>query len=245
MEKIELYEILGLGRSGHHAFMNWILNNLVGFQIEWKYKFTRAADTNFYILDEGSHDVEGSFNFINQNIDEISSLMVGYEECDWDFGLFSLKHKFVGPNSVYGVGNKSFDYKGRFLIIRDFFNILASRIKKNQNVGYEIFDVRKDFIEKWKNHARACVNNKVEYIKFEEWSSNEIIRKKFLDKNLNTKEIFKIEKVKGTDSSFGSIKDIHDRYSQINLPDDIKNIIREDNELFHLIGALGYDYKKL
>lgn len=245
MNKIELFEVIGLGRSGHHALMNWILNNLVGFQVEWKYKFTRLADTNFFVLDEGSHNVDLSFTYLKQNLDKISSLMVGYEECDWDFCLFSKFHKFVGPNSVFPVLDRGFDYKRRIVIIRDFFNILASRIKKNEELKNNVFNVEHGFIEMWKNHARACVQNKVDFIKFEDWTSNDKIRSEFLENKLNVKEIFSSEKIKGTNSSFGSINNLHNRYNQVEIPDDIKKIINKDNELFYLIGALGYDFKKI
>jgi len=56
-------------------------------------------------------------------------------------------------------------------------------------------------------------------------------------------EIFD-NKVKGTPSSFGDNKVI-DRFSQIQISEETKDLIRKDNELHHLIGTLGYEYKEI
>ena len=34
-------------------------------------------------------------------------------------------------------------------------------------------------------------------------------------------------------------------YYYANIPEEIKDLIRKDNELHYLIGALGYEYKEI
>jgi len=49
----------------------------------------------------------------------------------------------------------------------------------------------------------------------------------------------------GTSSSFGEHKNVLNRFDMVDLPEDVKEIIRKDNELHYLIGALGYKYREI
>lgn len=250
---MNIYEFIALSRSGHHAILNWIFQNLVGFQIEWNYKITRLGDSNLYYINEGSFNTGFSFEFIENNFKNIKNLFVGYENVKTNFTIFRDDNIFRGPISKMKYSEKGATLSKRILIIRDFYNNLASRVRANKNEGMFIntdgkplfFDVKQNFIDTWKDMARAIVDEKITHIKYEDWLENSEIRKKFLLDNFNTLEIYDFDNVKGTSSSFGESKNYKNRFDPELISDEIKDLIRKDNELHYLIGALGYEYKKI
>ena len=80
-------------------------------------------------------------------------------------------------------------------------------------------------------------------IKFEDWLNDKKIRDEFMSKIIGHGELYDNE-VTGTVSSFGD-KNVIDRYSQIEIPQKTKDLIRQDSELHYLIGKLNYNYKKI
>lgn len=250
---MKILESVGMSRSGHHAITNWLIHNMIGFQIEWKYKMTYATGTKLFILDEANHDIDLSFKFVNEFIDKIGTLMVCYEDTFWDYTIFRNDNTFRGNFSLNVQENYDFDYISRFITIRDFYDNLISRITANQknfSKEYEskqnfYFQVGEKYIERWKNLAKACVESKVLFIKYEDWLDNKEIKSEFINQVLGSKLIFDSNSVQGTKSSFGQENKQRKNYDINLIPDDIKKLIKEDNELHYLIGALGYEYKKI
>jgi len=250
---MKIHEFIATCRSGHHSVLNWILINKLGFQYDWKYKFVRLGNNGMFHLSEANHDIPLSFQYIDEVKDEIDTLFVGYEDTPWNYTIFSDDNTYYAPMSFGDYKKYNMDYKGRYVLIRNFYTNLASRLKSNENKLFEkwtgdnlhMFDVGEDFIFRWKSQARACVENKVSYLKFEDWLTNKDVREKFLFDNFGLKDIYGIENIKGTLSSFGTFDGVTKRDKEVDIPDDIKELIRKDNELHYLIGALGYDYKKI
>lgn len=250
---MKLIESVGLSRSGHHAVLNWILHNLVGFQIEWKYKMTLLNNTNVFLLDEANHDIPLSFKFIEEFLPKIGSLIVSYEDTSWDYTIFREDNAYQGPLSLKFKNEIDINYVNRFFVIRDFYDNLVSRIMANQkNMGKEYgtetpfyFKTNQIYIERWKNLARACVENKVPFIKFEDWQDSVDERNQFLNLTFGINELKRPDMVIGTESSFGSDKKSHRFYDLSPLNDEIKNYITKDNELHYLIGKLNYNFRTL
>ena len=244
---MKVLESMGLSRSGHHAIFNWILLNLVGTQIEWKYKMTYLNNTSIFFLDEANHDIPLSFKFIDEFLHKIKFLIVCYEDTFWDYTLFNQERIFRGPYSLNYKTEYSIDYVGRFTIIRDFYDTLNSRIQANQiNMGKKwktetpfYFKVDTTYVERWKNLAKACVENKTSFIKFEDWKTQKKIRQIFLQEVLDIKEIFGVENIVGTKSSFSS------KNKQNLISEEMFQIIDQDQELKFLIRELGYEYIKI
>ena len=46
-------------------------------------------------------------------------------------------------------------------------------------------------------------------------------------------------------NSFGTFNGVTKRDEEFPIPEDVKDLIRKDNELHYLIGALGYQYKEI
>jgi hypothetical protein len=96
----------------------------------------------------------------------------------------------------------------------------------------------------WKENAKFAIANKNYFIKYEDWLTNKKVRDNILSKYFGTYEIFGPETIKGRQSSFDN-NDFNNRFSQIELPEEIKELIKNDCELHYLIGALGYEYKEI
>lgn len=250
---MKLIESVGLSRSGHHAILNWVLHNLVGFQIEWKFKMTLLNGTDVFLLDEANHDIPTSFKFIDEFLPKIGTLIVSYEDTSWDYTIFREDRNYYGPLSLNFKKEYDINYVNRFFVIRDFYDNLVSRtVANNKVMGVEYgtntpfyFKTDEIYIERWKNLAKACVEKKIPYIKFEDWQDNQNKRTEFLYNTFGINEINKPDKVIGTKSSFGSDKKAKRFYDLDVLSDEIKNCIMKDNELHYLIGKLDYNYREL
>lgn len=250
---MKIFEFIANCRSGHHSIYNWIIRNKIGFQYGWEYKFAALGDAGLFHLSEANHDIHLSFKFIEESLPNIDTLFVGYEDTFWDYTIFSDDNTFRGPQSLKDYKKYSMDYQGRIIFIRNFYSNLASRVKSNENklfgkwddTGLHIFDTGEKYIERWKSQARACVENKVIFLKFEDWVKNKKVREDFLLNNFGLKDIYGIDGIEGTRSSFEKRDKVLSRIEEIELPEETKNLIRNDSELHYLIGKMGYDYIKI
>lgn len=248
-----IYEMMGCSRSGHHSVMNWIIKNMVGFQCNWQYKLNWMVETDLYFLGEANHDIPLSFQLLEDYKEKIGTLFVGYEDTPWDYTIFREDKTFRGPKSLEFSLKYNFEYKSRIVFIRDFYNNLASRIKSNQKQIFtkwdtgnpHLFEVGEKYIYRWKSQARACIENKVSYLKFEDWLENKETREKFLYENFGLKDIFGIDSIDGTVSSFGETSNVKNRFDMDLIPDDIKELIKKDDELHDLVNKLGYENKSI
>ena len=250
---MKIYEFVATCRSGHHSVLNWILINKIGFQYDWKYKAVCLGDSGMYHVSEANHDIPLSFKYIDEAFKNIDTLFVGYEDTCWNYTIFSSDNIFHSPMSLTDYKKYEMDYMGRIVLIRNFYTNLASRLKSNENKIFgkwnsedlHLFDVAENFINWWKSQARSCVEDKVSYLKFEDWLHNKEVREKFLFENFGLRDIYGISDIKGTRSSFGTFDGVTNRDKEVEIPDDVKELIWKDNELHYLIGALGYEYKEI
>lgn len=251
---MKVYEILALSRSGHHSVVNWIIRNTIGFQCDWKYKLTELGATGLFYLNEANHDIPLSFQFVDEKKDRIKKLYLNYEDTPGEYTIFNDDNTFRGPLSMSINEISDTDFVSRVIVIRDFYNLLSSRLKANENKIFKkwngdndihLLDVKENFIHRWKSQVRACLYNNIPYLKFEDWLNNQKVREEFLYKNFGIRDNFGIEGVFGTNSSFGSYNGVENRINQVEIPDEIKKLIKKDSELHYLIGALGYEYREI
>lgn len=247
---MKVYEILALSRSGHHSVINWIIRNTIGFQCDWRYKLNQLGSTGLFFLNEANHDIPYSFQYVIEKKEYIKQLYLNYEDTPGDYTIYNKHTIYRGPLSLSHEEIDHVEFKGRVIIIRDFYNLLSSRIKLNENKisnNWEetkfLLNVEKEFISRWKSQAKSCLYNNTPYLKFEDWLSNKNIREKFLFDNFGLVDHFGVEGVIGTKSSFGSHEGVVDRHKQVEIPDNVKDLIAKDNELHYLMGRLGYEYK--
>lgn len=246
-----VYETMALSRSGHHSIKNWIIRNLIGFQIEWKYKLINATGTNFFHLGEANHDIPLSLNFLNDYKDIIGTIIVNYEDAPWDYTILNEDKIFKGPLSLEKSKELNIDHRGRICFIRDFYDLLSSRIKSNSETIFtkwdtnqpHLFKVDEEFIKRWKSHAMACASDKVSYLRFEDWLNKKEIRDKFIFENFGVRDRYGLDGVFGSRSSFSSVNNLQERHKELNLSEEMKDLIKSDDELNYLISELNY--KKL
>ena len=242
---IDTIEMIGLKRSGHHAVMNWIINNLTHQQVDYWYKYIRLGETNFWILNDSSHKIEEGGKMFLDTIEYSKTIpdtfLVNYEDTKTNYCLFNNDKIYKGKKSKYEFYGHDIKLDSRILIIRNFYDNIFSRYLgvENRIVVEAFYDER--FIDLWKNHAKFYLSNKDRCLKFDDWVNDSNKRNKFLKCNFNISEMFGIENIHGTSSS--NTKGIEKDYSII--PENIKELIRKDNELHNLIGSLGYEYKEL
>jgi len=240
----DIIEIISMRRSGHHAVMSWLIQNLTGLKVQgWDYRLMFMGDSNFAILNEANQWQKNAEILIKNHQIPPSTLMTNYEDAKSDFTIFDINQKFMGTlnlKPIWGIEPKSIK---RILVLRNFYNVISSRYKANKSGLYShSFDTT--FIEQWKEHARQVVNNNICYINFEEWLTSKENRNQFLIENFGIKERFGVDNIKGTISSFNEHKNVLERYKMVDLPDEIKKLIREDSELNYLIGRLNYEHVK-
>lgn len=246
---MELHEFITTKRSGHHAIINWIIRNLTGNQCDWKYKMNYMFDTGLFYLNEANLDLNFSYAYINDNLKKMKYLFAGYEDAHDLFTIFNDRLSYMGPLSLTRYSNVNMKSVNRIIIIRNFYDNLCSRLKNNIRLTQEgckdknqFMNVECEFISLWKRNANAIVKNKTDYIKFEDWLTNDIVRTEFMKRHFNLKDTLGINGVVGTGSSFGNSNDYVNRYDEKLIHEGLKDKIRKDNELHYLIGALGYKY---
>ena len=246
---MKIFEIFGLSRSGHHAMVNWVIKNMISIESEMKWKLEFMQDGLIYI-NEANLDTDMTLKYIRDHKDNMRALVLSYENCNLNYSILNNKTTYTSPLSINLEQVKNFNQNYRIIFIRDFYDNLASRIKSNENSlakdrdgNFVAWDTGKDFIESWKNSARYIVNNKCYWLKFEDWLNSKEVRNQFMEKILGHGELFD-NKVKGTVSSFGD-KNVIDRYSQVKISEETKELIKQDTELHFLIGKLNYNFKKL
>lgn len=250
---MKTYEFMGCSRSGHHSMINWIIKNMVGFQCNWHYKLNWMTGTDLWFLGEANHDIPLSFDLLRNNKDRIGTLIVGYEDTPWDYTIFREDRIFIGPNSLEKRDEFEIEHLSRVIFIRDFYNNLLSRIKSNEKTIFtkwdsgqpHLFEVTEKFLFRWKSQARACVENKSPYLRFEDWMNNKTKREQFLWETFHIKDRYGIHSIDGTVSSFGEQSGVKSNYDENLIPEEIKKLIRDDNELHYLIGKLGYEYRQI
>jgi hypothetical protein len=250
---MKVYELMGCSRSGHHTILNWLIINHIGFQCEWKYKMNCMANTGLYFLCEANHDIPLGHKFIKEEKNNIDTLFVGYEDTPSDYTIFNEDKIFRGPLNLDYRLEYNIEHKGRMILIRNFYDNLSSRIKSNEKKLFSVWDNGKPFlmdtaehfIFRWKSQARRCVEKKSSYLKFEDWLFNKEIRDQFLFENFGLRDMYGIENIKGTQSSFGSTENVTNRANSMEIPEKTKELIKNDTELQYLIEALGYEYKSI
>lgn len=245
---MELYEFYGLARSGHHAIINWCVKNLCGVELPLDHKFQVIQNCGIYYINEGNYDIYHTREFLIKNWSNIKYLIIGYENCDPTYSYFSTDFKYKAPLDFYFENFEAPTKRKRVVLTRDFYDNLASRIKKNQggiynNLGIEIeFAIDLTFFTQYKLYLNEVIERKCYTLKFEDWLHNKSIRQDFLQQVFGIHEMFTNEEVRGTVSSFDESdrKNLENRINQVSVPESIKQMVNSDTALKNLLKKVGY-----
>lgn len=233
----EIYIIYSMQRSGHHAIIFWLLENMGGFN--------RNMNTNVYWNENKAIYYYNDCNHVPYILSNTyKKLILSFEDIDLSNNYYNYIHNQKKLNLIPNDGDK------KIIIIRDFYNMLASRYKKfSPNYGfnkYYLLDID-DIILLWKHEAREILENKnIIGILYNKWIIDKNYRNEIGDK-LGIKNIFdKIDYVPimGNGSSFCKLNlennkiNYLERFKKVKFPEDILIKIKNDKELFQLNNQL-------
>ena len=151
-----LYAFYGLRRSGNHAILEWLIQNLGGPRNRNVIKETRIIQCGraVYINEANtypSHDAVNLDYYFCKNTFE--NVIVSYEDVPTNYTLFNTENT------------------QQIVILRDIFNLFASRHKRakkfpgNEHMQNNVMRIDEKAIEVWKQHA----NSDALIIIFERW----------------------------------------------------------------------------
>jgi len=242
-EKFDLIEVLSLKRSGHHAFIKWICKNICGLEPNFGFKLEFLSDSGVWVWNDVNRYNKLGVDLYNKAINNNTpnTLIVNYEDETVDYTFFHKTKKYHGPKN-YNENSQILKSK-RVYIIRDFYNCITSRIKHEENYLHTLNDFGEKYIRLWKEYAINYLRND-NSIKFEDLLTNRKESNRFLTLNFGITEYCDFNNISKTKSSFNN-GDYLNRFDINIIPEETKNLIRKDNELHYLIGALGYEYKEI
>lgn len=212
------FKFVGMSRSGNHAIINWVIQQLKG-----RYCFLNCVEPKYNPfltarpLREGGKTYKTnipSFDLQQERSGRLTDkdyLLYSYEDCF----LGSVTHEIFNKNREDWLG-KTTEHK-TLLILRDPFNLFASRIKTGILLGHyspgakpiSIYNLKRIY----KQHCKEFLGEKIHLenkipVNYNRWIENKEYRKSIAEKlNISfTDEGFKeVSKVAGG-SSFDRTK---------------------------------------
>jgi len=234
MRKLDIYEIFALGRSGHHAMTNWMIKNIIGVECGLKWKLNVFPEQKLLYINEGNRDTYLMDEYIKICDEDYQHLLISYEDCDINYTPLNNKSTYSSKISLNNQHIQHYKKHERIIFIRNFFDNISSRLKKNSEYDTKYNDL-------WKQQARNILNKKQKHLKYEDWLTNQSIRSEFLLDVVGMYEIYD-NNVIGVESSFDN-KDYLNRFDENLFSDEVKENIYKDTELKELMDGLGYEFK--
>jgi len=228
--KLKIIEIYATRRSGHHAFISWLITNITNQTHDFNKHLNSVEKFNnlIHINDALFNKQIAKKTFIdNKNMTPI--FLLNYEEND-------ISESIVENEKTEKV-----------IFIRDFLNVMASKIAapnmQGMYGGLEDENTIKENIFTWKRLAKQFINTDLYKIKYEDLISDNDYRNNFLLNLVGIEDSYDPLNLKGTNSSFTNNYDpseLNNRYKKVNFSENFKRISVEDKELNFLINELNY-----
>jgi len=171
-DNIKFIEVYGLRRSGNHAILTWLINNLnteESNNYEPAYLIAPTPELGFisqylgdviHINDVGSNWALNNGKYLNGLIDAYVSIgmktvILSYEDRPYNASFLNVGYSFL-KNST------------KIVITRDIKSIFASRVMG----GHSFFNINKTILETWlKNENSDCTK-----IRYEDWLTSRSYR---------------------------------------------------------------------
>ena len=193
---MKIIEVYSMRRSGHHAVISWMKRNF-----DAKY----GIDKTFYIgdvINNFSYKGEALDNKIEQLIsNNCEILIISYEDVTQDTTRLNEKYSSM-----------------KMTVIRDIFNLAASRFKANTGIGMRIDDY---FVNTWIRLTEADI-----IFRYEDFIQNKEVRDSF-SAMLQVENIDKYQEL-GYCSNIGSsfigknldtVENYMNRFKMVELPE--------------------------
>lgn len=237
-------EIYGFGRSGHHAMIQWLIKNITGEQYErTNQKLKTLPDNSLMYINEGNLDQHVTEEYLRDYGGVYNNVIISYEDSLPNHTVLTNNNICKIDNTIENEHVIHFKKSKRLFFIRDFFNNIASRHKRNKFNGNERFIVKERFIELWKAHAYSILEDNQKYLKYEDWLFSNKKRNVLIKNVLNHNELYDNQNIYGTHSSFDD-NDYLNRFNESDFSSDHLDMIYSDRDLEYVIKEMGYEYKK-
>lgn len=230
MNKLYFY---GMSRSGTHAIVKWVL-----------YNFCQEADLNIDKI-----DILRPYPNMQAFINKSQTLLFAN---NFDTSLYDSLINYICNNRselqtlVLLYENREYNYDSyNYLIIRDFLNLLCSRIKQIKNFKVDTNRIdNKIFYEKfitiWIQNARFIKSENT--IIYNKWIQSKEYRDEMSERFFHLKNLDYLDYKQpfGGGSSFigrnkeSNITNYLNRFSLIDIPDAGKEIILSNSELLDI-----------
>ena len=218
-------------RSGNHAIIFWLMNNLGGYTNKMDGCVYWNPDTQVYFYNNCNH--------IKYNFAPHFNIM------------------FKSFEDIYTHDPDMPDHH-KIIIIRDFINLVSSRFRKYKNklgLNWSYLQDLEPIIKLWKIQAKECLNNpSVIPILYNSWLTSKDYRDEISERLSipNAVDNTSYVSVIGEGSSFCGKKLEQDkgsyleRFKSVDLPQEMKNKILADEELLELnLTLFGIDIKDI
>jgi hypothetical protein len=218
---MNIYKIYGMQRSGNHAIINWLIENL---------------------SDDSTREYIDGVSFVAKDVSFLNHVMLKDRPNTYNNNQFLLKDCLKKATSVHpkslilsyedvGLTESNNNILGnvkhtKIIIVRNLENLVASRLQFNIK-NYEWYNYFKlcddDFFRTWETH----VNNNFLKIHYDKWLIDKNYRNLICEQlNIINKDITNIVTSPGNGSSFigqslDSNGNLLSRYQQINMPKDV------------------------
>ena len=241
-----LIEVNAIRRSGHHAFINWLISNIHNVPYTenlCKNKYNVIlGNKNILWVNEGEWKIKNIINFITERKDRMDIVIISYEQITNE-----INHD---PN--YSILTKELKEKWGVIehiqipFVRDYYNNFASLIKASNNntISNEIKNSYPFFIKAYKGQLKHVLGG-IRGVIYDRWVSDPEYSLKVCLKILGKVNQYHPLSIGGTSSSFGKGKQdmslLLNRYKTVKWPKWIMNEIKGDVELSELLSKAGFD----
>jgi len=241
---MKIIEIHSMRRSGHHAFTNWLVNNLLdtdGSIGYCPYKFNNIQEGNVLWVNEA----EFNLNQIKNTISEIKPnyLFLTYESYGYcDGGENSILFNKSNINSLFLTPYLKEELKVTeiitFSFIREFWNNFASlfNLFPFYKKGEKKFEV-----ENWVSYYKLLLKHNLKHNGglFDLWIQDKGYANNLLNRLIGIDNKLQPLNTVGTQSSYKdsklTIENLLTRSHSITFPDWFMEIVNNDQELLELL----------
>ena len=161
--------VVGLRRSGNHLIIRWIEKQLIGVIVHlnnipvdenpYRFIYNHAQSQRIsYPQYQGEEGLQRLQREARGGFERKDCLIYSYE----DYGLDYLTNTMVERNRERYFGKSAERYD--LLILRDPFNMLASRFKRDQMLAMEVKNFNKTVTDMWITYAKEYLGE-TEYLK--------------------------------------------------------------------------------
>ena len=244
-----LIEVNAIRRSGHHAFINWIISNLneIKYEENLCQGKTNRIDGKYKILwvNEGEQSIQDNINIINNHYSEIDVAIISYEVLTSEIDL--------NPN--YTILNKKLRKKWDITehihvpFVRDYYNNIASLMKLYSYIEIEGDDAYNIMYHPMYTAQLKNVLDGVRGVIYDKWISNKEYANITCIKLLGKSNMFNPLEIGGTPSSYSNNKEIKidsllNRYKTAKFPKWMIDKVNQDKILIKLLKRAGFIKKR-